>query len=315
MKGTSGISVVVTTYNQNTRALAMTLESVIEQSCDNVEIIIADDCSKVDPSDFLRNLFKEHSFTNYSIVRSPNNVGTVANLIRGLSTASFDLVKPLSPGDALFNPSTLSNISSFVQQTGSKIGFGRIVSYLPDATFSPYRAPQLLEFYQDNNQDSRSILQSQILDTDWIPGCCLFYERTLMLSYLKELTDAAHVKYCEDLACPLFAADGIRIDCLNQNILWYEMGTGISTSGGTSSVKRMYQDHHNFYEYLMTRIPDKALAKRASRAFSLREFIALRTPFYRFAQKLKQTQYSGTATDLSELTDADIRFFQRINGC
>lgn len=312
MQSAVDISVVVTTYNQDERALTLTLNSILQQICTSFEIIVADDCSKIDPSPFIHRFFDEKGFENYSIVRASENIGTVANVARGISAASGHIIKPLSPGDALFGPSTLANIVQCCNEHDIQLGFGGIISYLSDGSFSPYNAPRALDLYTSPKQDSGDVLRSHILKTDWIPGCSLFYGRDLMLPYLHELADRAHVRYCEDLACPLSAADGVRIGYLGEPVIWYEMGTGISTSGGSASVRRMYNDHHNFYHYLPERIADQQVACRALRAFSLREFVALHTPFYRMAQKLKLNQYAGSNTFDMAPFEKELHFF---NAC
>lgn len=51
------------------------------------------------------------------------------------------------------------------------------------------------------------------------------------------------------------------------------------------------------------------MARQALRAFSLREFVALHTPLYRIAQKLKLNQYTGTdALDMAPLAK-ELQFF------
>ncbi len=293
MDSPTDISVLVTTYNQDESALAFTLSSIMRQDCDNIQVVVADDCSRVDPTPFVCHLFDAYEFTNYKIVRAKENLGTVANIAQGLDSISGRVVKPISPGDALFGSSTLSHILAFHEEGHFRIGFGGIVSYLPDGSFYPFDAPRELGLYQAAAQDSKAILRAHVLGTDWIPGACLFYEREFMQSYLHELSNRAQVRYCEDFAGTLCAADNIPIGYLGERVLWYEMGTGISTSGGNESVRRMYRDHRNFYRYLQDRIPDKKLASQAMRKFSLREFVALHTPFYRMAQRLKGNQYSG----------------------
>lgn len=311
MQASTDISVVVTTYNQTQEALAFTLNSILRQNCDNFEIVIADDCSTDDPSDFVRQHFDANGFSNYKIVRAEHNIGTVRNMLKGLTVASGRIIKPLSPGDGLYDQSTLANILSFCDENHVALGFGGIMSYLPDGSKQPYNAPQSVELYHLEDQNASEILINHVLNTDWIPGCCLFYARDLMIPYLDELANRARVRYCEDLACPLCAADGVRIGSLGKNVIWYEMGTGISTSGGNASVRRMYQDHRNFYEYLLDRLPDKTLARRARRAFSIREFIALHTPFYRMAQKLKLNQYTCGETKSIPSDNEALSFFSQ----
>lgn len=311
VQASADISVVVTTYNQAQQALTFTLNSILHQDCDNFEIVIADDCSATDPSEFVRKYLNDNGFTNYTIIRSQQNQGTVRNMLQAVTAASGRIIKPLSPGDGLYDSTTLSDILSFCKKAHVRLGFGGIMSYQPDGSKVPYNAPRSIELYQPEEQDSSDILFNHILKTDWIPGCCLFYERSLMIPYLDEIANGACVRYCEDLACPLCAADGIHIGSLGKNVIWYEMGTGISTSGSDASVRRMYQDHRNFYNHLQERLPNKKLAKRALQAFSIREFMALRTPFYKMAQQLRVKQYSGGPSLKTPECDEALEFFSQ----
>ena len=61
-------SVIVVTYNAIWDKLKLTLDSIIRQSFENFEIVMADDGSKEDVFDKVEAFFAENNFTRYRIL-------------------------------------------------------------------------------------------------------------------------------------------------------------------------------------------------------------------------------------------------------
>lgn len=295
------MTVLVTTYNQPFESVRFTLETILAQDFDSFEIVISDDGSSNGITDEIETYLNTRSFHRYSIVSNAENAGTVKNIISGLSAVKGNLVKQLSPGDGLFAPDTLSTIWRFYKQTRCPIGFGQLKGYAISAdgspVFSDYNAPRKPDAFESST--TAELLRDEILNTNWIPGCSLFYEPEFFAGYLKRLAHFG-VRYCEDLSCPLVLADDQRIAFLNAPVLWYELGSGISTSGGKKATARMYADHRAFFTALAQSDPSSHLYRSALKRFSFREFIALKTPFYRLAQSIVKTSYSSSQTVVSE---------------
>lgn len=98
------ITIIVASYNAE-KYIIETLESCINQTYKNIEIIIADDCS----SDNSINLIKEwcalkkqsHPQTECKLVQSPQNRGIPANLNNGLPLVNGEWIKCLGSDDIL----------------------------------------------------------------------------------------------------------------------------------------------------------------------------------------------------------------------
>lgn len=307
------ISVVLMTYNQTIDSIILSIESVLHQKGCEFELVIADDGSQENQKPAIESYLSRMGFKSFSFVRSPQNRGIVSNLLAGVQAASFSIIKPLSPGDLLYRSDTLTSIEAFCNETGVEIGFGRLMGYSEEGDrirrFA-YNAPTNPGIYNDLSVDCSILAKSQLLETDWIPGCSLFYRKDFISRYLMQLRDEFGVIYSEDLTCPLITMDDIRIRFLDQYILWYEIGTGISTTGSKASRKRMYRDHRSFFSGLVKQNSDSSLCKRAMNAFRLREFIALHTPLYGLGQNIVRHRYTKSEDKDTRFNEAAIAFFE-----
>lgn len=305
------VSVVLMVYNQSIDDILPSIASVIQQKDCDVELVIADDGSEENLQPIIECILHDCGFSRCVYVRNQINKGIVDNLRSGIRAVSGEVVKPLSPGDLLYGPNTLKAIESFCRASDTPIGFGKLMGYRA-GNFGfesfPYRAPTHPERYKDPSIGIEELLESQVVFTDWVPGCSLFYSRDFILMYLDRLHDMG-IKYSEDLTCPLITLDGARIRFLDECVLWYEIGSGVTTSGDNSATRRLYADHRRFYSMLADD-PGTPLFKRAHRLFSLREFIALKTPLYRYAQRVTQKRYiEAPGGPSSELCSTAKEFF------
>lgn len=287
------ISVVLICYNQNLSDILFSISSVIHQTGCDYELIISDDHSEADQRESICSYLDKCGFTRYQYLRADKNRGIVMNLLSGVTAASGDIIKVLSPADALYAPNTLANIELFCETHDTQIGFGRLAGYQRNErsfSFFPYEAPLAPEKYNDPAIRCKELLKDQIINTNWVPGCALFYRKDFIQRYLTTLHRDYGIRFGEDLSCPLITKDGTRIAFLDEYVLWYEVGNGITTSGSKSSRIRIYADHRRFYSKL-AHDENTKLYRNALKLFKLREFIALHTPVYDLAQRLVQLRY------------------------
>lgn len=111
-------TVIITHYNQM-RYIESALLSVLKQSYKNIEIIVADDCSKEFDKKKIKQIIEEnnkHKF-KYKIIQGKKNVGTVKNLNNALSNATGDYILFFAADDKLANSKVISN---FVQEFKDK---------------------------------------------------------------------------------------------------------------------------------------------------------------------------------------------------
>ena len=100
-------SVLMLTYNSSWDKTRQTLYSVLVQKDVSFEIIIADDGSDENNFEKIREYLAAWDFTTYYLVANEQNQGIVRNFNSGLVLCKGEYIKPLSPGDFLYDENTL----------------------------------------------------------------------------------------------------------------------------------------------------------------------------------------------------------------
>lgn len=108
------VSVCVITYNSS-ETIIETLESIKNQTYENLELIISDDYSKDDTCEIITQWLKDNSkrFVNANLVEHTNNSGPAINLDFAIKAANGIWIKLLAGDDLLINTA----IESFIQMS------------------------------------------------------------------------------------------------------------------------------------------------------------------------------------------------------
>ncbi len=254
------ISVIVLNYNPDFEKLCATLKSALLQKDINFEIIIADDGSKNNLEKEIKNLFKEYDFSNYKLVLREKNVGTVQNLYDAVKASCGKYIKPISPADCFYNETTLNTVLSYMDENKSDVLFGDMVYYEKSKEVNVFniKTPWCDEIYLQENYNPKKILKHQMSYYENISGAAVFYRRERIIEGLEFILGT--VRYAEDAMLQYFATKGERISYLPQFVVWYEYGSGISTSQGRSN--RLVTDFYEFYKLLKTKFPKNSIIKR-----------------------------------------------------
>lgn len=106
------VSVVVITYNSEKHILE-TLESIYNQTYENIELIISDDASKDNTLNLCKNWINNfgHRFKNTSIVTTNINTGISSNCNRGIKITKGEWIKLIAGDDILLINCIRSNIN------------------------------------------------------------------------------------------------------------------------------------------------------------------------------------------------------------
>lgn len=237
------VSVIVVTYNSNSLKICQTLKSIVDQLEIDFEIIICDDGSAQKDFSYLPAYFEKYNFTHYKLIENEINKGTVKNCLSGIREASGEYVFSTSPGDMLFDRYVLRDFYRFSKQNNVKICFGNAIFYrenngnveLTRKTGKPDN-PQV---YNCNNPGF--LIKANFFHGNWIIGASYFRRREMAVEYFSQIEDTAI--YMEDTTSTAFAlASGEGLCYYDRNIVWYEDGTGISTTGDRKWEKALWQD-------------------------------------------------------------------------
>ena len=225
------VSIICLNYNTPWSKIELTLRSLIAQTGIEYEIIVADDGSKENHEEKLHAFFKKCGFMNYVLTLASENTGTVQNLLRAVRLAKGRYVKAIAPGDLLYSENTLQRWGAFMEERQSELSFCNAVYYHPKdqavSVVSVRRAPANTVFY-DPPEKRKRILTDYLLANDTALGAALMVKQDLLKRMLEKM--AGRVRYAEDFSVRLMIFEGCSLMHFPENGIFYEYGTGISSS-------------------------------------------------------------------------------------
>lgn len=267
-----GFTVVVITYNPIWEKLKMTLDSILLQTYEDYEIVIADDGSKDSLANQTEAYLKQKGFTRYTYVLNEKNQGTIKNLISGIEIAKGKYIKAIGPGDLFYAKDSLKKMFDFMESKGCDAAFGLMHGYHMDdnhhVMIHPYTFPFDIEAYR--KEDEKRIAKNLILFADNVSGAAMFYGKDFILSYFREI--AKQVIYLEDVFQVMAAVDGNYLQFYDDYMIWYESDTGVSTGGNSGFRKLLMKDRTNFFAMLQDKYPEHPLVnkrKKLDRAYRI----------------------------------------------
>ena len=245
------VSVFVTTYNSIWEKVRLTLESIIIQQNITFEIVVSDDGSKENHYEEIREYFKEKHFENYALVENVKNVGTIRNCLRALEVSKGKYVKGISPGDLLIGKNCLADWVKALRESGKKWAFADFLFYrrigMDEVQIETHALfPKNIGPYLVN--DEAKIRYISVMEGERPSGVATIFERNTWKMYLQRL--ATLVQYAEDLSYYLMFLEDIIPFYFSQNVVLYEIGEGISTSGSEFWLNVMEQEKRAVNEYI-----------------------------------------------------------------
>lgn len=263
-------SVILLIYNSTIEKVERTIMSVIRQSMKKKdwELVIADDGSKKRLDKEIEKLLQGKN-VSYKFTAHTENMGTVKNILEGLSLCDGEYIKLIGAGDALFDENVLSNVYKYMEETHVKCCFGLMRGFHYDTNNNliqtVFRAPKDIDIYKKRNVSWKKIENNVLIYGDWISGASMFYEKETLEQYLKKAQN--DVKYCEDIITANLVLDKEKIGFINKTLIWYEIGEGITTVDENDNffLKLIYKDHDNYFKYLAKMYPESYKVKHGIR--------------------------------------------------
>ncbi|MGF7109370.1 glycosyltransferase family 2 protein [Treponema pedis] len=247
------ITIIVLTYNPDWIKLKETLYSIIIQKGVDFDIIISDDGSQNDFFEGAKLFLEKQSFERVRFLKNERNVGTVKNLLSAFKKMKMGkFVKTISPGDFFYDEYSLLKIAKYINDNEADIYFGNSLYYscIDENCFiyDNLRAPKNLEPYIYRN--IQKIKRNYLIYQDYILGLSFVIKTDRLYCYLAKLEDS--VIYAEDAAVIYMIADNSTILYIDDNLFWYEYGSGISTCNKNIWNERLYNDNKNVF-FLMAK--------------------------------------------------------------
>lgn len=149
------VSVCIVTYN-SAKFLVDTLDSIKNQTYDNIELIIGDDASKDNTVVICKKWITENKdrFISTTIVTQPTNKGVCNNLNACYSVAKGDWIKIIA-GDDILLPNCISDyVSYIVEKPQADILFSKMIHFSGDV----YNKKN--SFYEDDSYTQGFFLEN-----------------------------------------------------------------------------------------------------------------------------------------------------------
>lgn len=225
------VTVIVATYNPQLNKVLETINSILLQEDVKKQIIIADDCSKTNNFAQYESFLKKKGFTDYKLLSSSKNQGTIRNFARCTKECKGRYIKMISPGDYIYDSSTLRDWVEWMEKN-------RLLMSVADAFYyerkndgyklikehSFPQAPKVL-----NQSNERKKKYYQLIYNDYWLGAATLIERETFEKYINIVKDLA--VYGEDNMYRIAACDGIRRGYYQKQVVMYEADTGVSSLG------------------------------------------------------------------------------------
>lgn len=271
------MTVLIVTYNSKIEKLILTLESVLQQNFKNYEIVVADDASKDNYFKQIEKYFAYRQFENYKLVSQAENLGTVKNLICGLELITGKYVKFISAGDTLYDENTLQKIYDFMDKEQSECCFGLMQGYRKQQNrLEKISFPHPFDIEAYRKKKLKRIERNLIIYSDNVCGASLCYEKNFAIEYMNKISDC--VIYEEDIFQVLSTVEKRPITFLDDYVVWYEYGEGVSTGGQSKFKEALAKDTELFYEKLYKEYPQNRYIRKR---YGLMRFYRIRNLYLR----------------------------------
>lgn len=213
-------SIIIPVYNTSA-TLRRTLSSVLNQTFENIEVIIVDDCSTDDSNKILQEYVRRDK--RIKILKHKSNKASLSARLSGMKKATADYVLFLDSDD-------------WLELEACQILYEQLIKKPVDMLeFKYIREPEKRVMDIPKNQDSR--LKNLLCNK--YP--CTMWNKVYCIEIIKKV--AANIKdfrcvYAEDYFFSIvFAYYAKTIDCIDVVLHHYMIGTGISTSFNYSDSK------------------------------------------------------------------------------
>lgn len=220
------VSIITLSYN-NSQFYKSYLESVINQTYNNIELLICDDCSDYfveDEIEVFINANKRENIKNVIIEKNNVNLGVVKNYKKAISRASGEIIFYVAIDDMLYDNQVVEDVVKYFETHDERIftGYREEFDETGMKRIRPY--PHEVDLLCSKN---RAEIYKKLIRYNFIIGACTPFKKSLVEEYgfLNE-----KYKHLEDWPRYLnLLSQGENIGFYNRRLIKYRQG-GITTN-------------------------------------------------------------------------------------
>lgn len=176
------VTVVILSYNSDAY-IWNAIDSVLEQTYSNIELIISDDGTKNLNINQIYNYIQNNSKNNikkYKIIYNDKNIGTVKNYNNAIKNSEGQYIVGLAADDVFYNRTTVEEIVNFFIKTNALIVTAYRDVYDSNLRNFIKRLP--------NNSEVKKIMRNtnlykELCKGNFISGACTYYSKRFFEKY------------------------------------------------------------------------------------------------------------------------------------
>ena len=166
------VTVVISSYNHE-KYVSQSIESVVAQSYENIEIIVIDDGSKDQSVQIIASLAKKHDFT----LIARENLGLARTLNEGIGLARGTYISFVASDDYYF-PHRIGNAVRQLEKSTDKVAFVYCDGYIIDD------AGQRIGLFGDRHpRPLVGSIYDNLLVGNWIPGMGVTFKAEVLKQF------------------------------------------------------------------------------------------------------------------------------------
>lgn len=223
------ISVPVVTYN-SANSIVETLDSVYNQTYQNIELIVSDDASNDDTIEVVKNWLESHKdrFVRTELIAISVNKGVTANYNRAAAACKGDWIKDID-GDDILKPNCIQTYVDYVLEYPDAVCvFSKMIPFRGDGVERQImQLPINYDFFQWSIEEQYHFL---IFEQNHVPAPAAFYNRKKVQEL--GITNDERIPMMEDWPKWVnYLKKGVHFDFIDKELVMYRQSeASISTS-------------------------------------------------------------------------------------
>lgn len=176
------VSVAVITYNSSFTVIE-TLNSILDQTYENIELIISDDCSTDNTVTVCREWLSKHGsrFIRSELITTDTNTGISRNLNRAAAACKGEWIKDIA-GDDILLPDCIECYMRYVSEhPDTKLLFSKIKCF--GASELECRQRESIVDYSFFNMTSEEQMHRLIFEGNGLPAPTVFYKSDIAIKF------------------------------------------------------------------------------------------------------------------------------------
>lgn len=247
------VTIIVTSYNQE-KYIEECLISILDQNYSNIELIIADDCSKNFDIDYYKNFIEKYMKNNINrliIYKNIINLGTASNLNKARCFCNGIFIKTIGSDDAFYSNDVLKIIVDFMLKNNCKVLESNIelndinMNKLEKSTTNIETVRNSYKNIKENYNKQNLIRYFGYGNVIGLGGCFIHIDIFNNIRFNEEFLLLEDLPYVFEIIL-----NDTRIDYIDMISLKYRLGSGVTSITHPDKRRLIGKEADKFYDEL-----------------------------------------------------------------